>query len=92
MRLELWRRGLPVAEVPPSSVKKYATGKGNATKPDMRVALLQRAGIDERDDNRVDAWWLRSAALDHYGEPVVAMPRIHREALAKMAWPEFGQS
>lgn len=89
IRLSLYQRGFPVAEVPPASVKKYATGKGNATKPDMRVALLQRAGIDERDDNRVDAWWLRAAALDHYGAPIVAMPAANRDGLAKVAWPEL---
>jgi len=76
-----------VALVPPASLKKYATGKGNATKADMRVALLQRTGIDERDDNRVDAAWLRFMALDAYGHPAFQLPQSHRAALSKIKWP-----
>lgn len=87
VRLALHVVGVPWVPVLPTSLKKYATGKGNATKPDMRMALFQRFGIDERDDNRVDALWLRAMALDHYGEPVVTMPAAHREALTKVSWP-----
>lgn len=79
---------VPYALVPPASLKKYATGRGNATKADMRVALLQRTGMDLRDDNQVDAWWLRAMGLDHLGCPVVEVPKAHRDALAKVAWPE----
>ncbi|GGS88259.1 hypothetical protein ACFFV7_51120 [Nonomuraea spiralis] len=78
---------VPYAVIPPSTLKKYAAGRGNATKPDMRVALLQRAGLDERDDNKVDAWWLRAAGLDHLGHPPVDLPKGQREALAKVDWP-----
>lgn len=88
IRLTLHEHGIPYADIPPASAKKYATGKGNATKPDMRMALFQRAGIDERDDNAVDAWWLRAMALDHLGHPPVKMPADHRTALAKVTWPE----
>lgn len=84
----LHRADVPMAVVPPASLKKYATGKGNATKADMRVALLQRAGIDERDDNQVDAWWLHAIGVDHLGRPAVTLPAAHRQALAKVAWPE----
>ncbi|MEV7011577.1 hypothetical protein [Streptosporangium sp. NPDC051022] len=81
-------RDVPYAVVPPSSLKKYATGRGNATKADMRMALFQRAGIDLRDDNQVDAWWLRAAGMEALGHRIVEMPRTHRDALAKVAWPE----
>lgn len=77
----------PVAVVPPSSLKKYATGRGNATKADMRVALLQRLDRDERDDNAVDAAWLALMGADWLGQPVVGLPRSHTDALAKVAWP-----
>lgn len=79
---------VPVAVVPPSTLKRYATGKGAATKADMRMALFQRTGLDVRDDNQVDAWWLRAMGLDHLGCPVVEVPKTHRAALEKVEWPE----
>jgi Holliday junction resolvasome RuvABC endonuclease subunit len=78
-----------VAVVPPSTLKRYAAGRGNATKTDMAVALAKRAdGLELRDDNQVDAWWLAAAGRQHLGHPVVDVPKTHRDALAKVAWPE----
>jgi Holliday junction resolvasome RuvABC endonuclease subunit len=88
VRVLLIEAAVPYALVPPASLKKYATGRGNATKADMRMALYQRAGLDLRDDNQVDAWWLRTMGLDALGAPVVPMPKTHRAALDKVAWPE----
>lgn len=87
IRLALHRSDIPTAVIPPSSLKKYATGKGNATKPDMRMALYKRADIDCPDDNIVDATWLWYMAKDHYGEPELDMPASHRVALDKIDWP-----
>lgn len=89
VRLALHEAGISYVDIPPASAKKYATGRGNATKPDMRMALFQRAGIDERDDNAVDAWWLRAMALDHLGHPLVELPAVNRSALAKVAWADL---
>lgn len=84
VRYHLWEEQRAYLVVPPSTVKTYATGKGNATKPDMRMALYQRAGIDQPDDNQVDAWWLRALALDHLGHPELDLPQTHRRALTKL--------
>lgn len=83
----LFAQDLRVLEVSPSTLKKYATGKGNATKPDMRMALFQRAQIDCRDDNQVDAAWLRHLGLDALGTPSLPLPATHRVALAKVVLP-----
>jgi len=88
IRWSLHTERIPTAVVTPSALKKYATGKGDATKPDMRLTLYQRAGFDIRDDNECDAWWLRAMGLDHLGHPLVEVPKTHRDALAKVAWPE----
>jgi Holliday junction resolvasome RuvABC endonuclease subunit len=87
VRLALLRQGVPYVTVVAATLKKYATGNGGANKSDMRMALYQRAGIDERNDNKVDAWWLRHAGLDHFGEAIVQLPAAQRAALAKVAWP-----
>lgn len=86
VRLQLIRKRLPYVVVPPASLKKYATGRGNATKPDMRVAWLQRARDDVRDDNQVDAAWLQAMALDWYGSPLFPVPTAQREAMQKVRW------
>jgi Holliday junction resolvasome RuvABC endonuclease subunit len=87
VRLACLQARVPYATVPPATLKKYATGSGVATKSDMRMALFQRAGIDCRDDNQVDAWWLRHAGLDYLGAAELRLPNEHRRALAKVAWP-----
>lgn len=78
----------PLAVVPPAVLKKYATGRGNADKTAMAVALQKRWGIELGDDNKVDAWWLGAAGREYLGQPYVDMPKAQREALAKVAWPE----
>lgn len=84
----LTSRGVEVVEIAPSALKKLATGKGNATKPDMRMALFQRTGLDERDDNRVDAFWLRQLGLHLLGaDDRIELPKTHLVALEKVRRP-----
>ena len=79
---------VPYALITPASVKKFATGKGNAGKPDMAVAAFKRASMEFRDDNECDAWWLRAMALEQYRQPLMEMPVLNRSALAGVkAWP-----
>lgn len=73
-----------VIEVSPSALKKFATGRGNATKADMRVALLQRVGEDIRDDNQVDAFWLRQVGLHLLGDKGLDLPKANLTALSKI--------
>lgn len=84
VRAALIEQGLKYATLPPTSLKKFATGRGNATKTDMALAALKRGGLEFRDDNECDSWWLYVAAAEHLGEPVVDMPKIQREALDKI--------
>lgn len=88
LKLDLIQQGVTYVEVPPSTLKKYATGKGNATKPDMAVALYKRTGLELANDNEVDAWWLRAAGLQALGHPIVDMPANQIEALNKVTWPK----
>jgi crossover junction endodeoxyribonuclease RuvC len=83
----LLQRGTDVIEVPPATLKKYVTGKGNATKADMRVAVLKRFDVDLRDDNEIDAFALRALGLDLLGHPLAVMPAANRAALEKLPRP-----
>lgn len=71
----------PYLTIPPASLKKYATSRGNAPKPDMRMELYKRTEMDLADDNQVDAMWLWLMALDLAGQPLVQLPKTHRVAL-----------
>lgn len=87
MRHALWRKDIRWLDVPPSTLKTYATGKGNAGKVDVIVAARDRLGYEGTDDNEADASWLRALGLDLLGEPLVALPQTHRRALDKMEVP-----
>jgi hypothetical protein len=92
VKITLMQAQVRYVEVPPSSLKKYATGKGNATKADMAVALYKRAGLELADDNQVDAWWLRAMGLDALGSPIVDMPGTCRDAIHRIEWPTLGRT
>jgi len=87
VRVALWEAGVPYVDVSPSSLKKYATGKGNAGKEAVLIAAI-RKGADVEDNNAADAWWLRAMAFDTYGEPLVKMPQVNRSALDAVKWPQ----
>jgi crossover junction endodeoxyribonuclease RuvC len=62
IRLALWRRGLSYVEVPPSTLKKWISGKGNAEKSTMMMEVLDRWGYKSTDDNDADAYALARLA------------------------------
>ena len=82
VRLALYHLRVPYLDVPPSTLKKYATGNGQAGKIEMVQAASKRLGYDGHDDNEADALWLRALGLDLLDEPVVALPAGNRKALA----------
>ena len=88
VRVALHEAGIPWCEVPPSTLKKYATGKGTAGKVEMVVAARERLGYGGHDDNEADALWLRAFGLDLLGTPLVALPKTHRDALTAVQLPE----
>lgn len=85
-RLTIQQAGVPYVEIPPSTLKKFATGRGNAPKPDMRMELYKRTGLDITDDNEVDAIWLAAATHQAYDDPLWKMPAANVDALAKVDW------
>jgi Holliday junction resolvasome RuvABC endonuclease subunit len=88
IRLVCLRASVPYVLVPPSTLKKYATGSGAADKGDMKVALFERTGVKVKSNDEVDAAWLRFAGLQKLGAPEVSLPAVQVRALDAVAWPD----
>lgn len=89
VRHRLWTAGIPYLEVAPSSIKTYATGKGNASKDEVYGEAIRRGGdlFTGTSNDEADAWWLWALAMDLAGEPVLTLPQTHRRALDKLQLP-----
>lgn len=81
IRCALHDAGVEFVEVAPSTLKKYATGRGNAPKDEVLVAAVRRLGYGGADNNEADALWLLCAVSDALGGPLVEMPKVNRSAL-----------
>lgn len=89
IRMALHDLGYRWVDVPPATLKKLATGKGNASKEQVLAAAIRRLGYEGASPDEADALWLLEATLQHYGCGSVELPKAHREALGKVEWPEI---
>ena len=60
------RFGVEYADCPSTTLKKFATGKGNASKQMMMDAYKARWGEHPIDDNEADARWLYEWAKEQF--------------------------
>lgn len=72
---------LDVVVVPPTVLKKYATGKGNADKDAVLLSTARRFDWFAGDNNAADALWLAAIGYDLEARPIVDMPELNRSAL-----------
>ena len=83
---------IPYQGVPVGTIKKHATGKGNAGKDEVLLAVSRRypqAPIVNND--QADAVTLAAMGARLLGEPVEdSLPKAHLDALAKLALPTSG--
>lgn len=64
LRLLLWQAGIPYIIVPPTSLKKYVLGKGNAAKELMLKEVFRKWGYDTESNDRADAYALARIAAE----------------------------
>tara|TARA_Y100000004_G_scaffold194516_1_gene259329 strand:+ start:1531 stop:2082 length:552 start_codon:yes stop_codon:yes gene_type:complete len=50
LKYKLFQKGIPLETIPPSTVKKLATGKGNASKDAMYEAFVVETGVQLMDE------------------------------------------
>lgn len=60
--------GTPWLEVPPSQLKKFATGQGNANKEIILQQVYKRWGVEFSDNNQADAYVLAQIGRAYLGE------------------------
>lgn len=67
IRTELFELGYRIALVPPTSLKRFATGNGAAKKPQMIDAAIAAGARDTVNDDEADAFHLRRMGLAAHG-------------------------
>lgn len=87
VRLDLYRLGVEYAEPSVQSLKKFATGKGNASKPEVLIAARERFGYEGASFDEAEALVLREMAALHYDWDRQAPFAYMQEVLHKTAWP-----
>lgn len=65
VRMRLFELDIPFVEIPPATLKKWATGHGNATKDEMLVAACEKGGSPSNDDE-ADAFLLRALGVEYW--------------------------
>lgn len=83
-RLAWWNATDPhtVHDIEPTTLKKLATGRGNADKDDVRGAARARLGFTGESDDIADAMWLCDFVARQKGWERPFLPAINLTALA----------
>lgn len=84
-RLALVAHQIPMVEIPPRLLKKWASGNGNADKDLMVAAARVRLAYAGDSHDEADALFLRHAGLVWYGNP----DHPDRPLLAGLDWPQL---
>jgi Holliday junction resolvasome RuvABC endonuclease subunit len=68
LKHKIWMAGIFQEVVPPSVIKKFATGKGNSNKEKMYEAFIEETGIDVRKEIDIisNSWNPVSDIVDAY--------------------------
>lgn len=83
IRYKMMSEGFDYLVVNPTTLKKFATGKGNADKTAMALAAYQRDGIEFNTSDECDAWWLRQFGMAWHMFPEIELPKAQMEQLDK---------
>lgn len=62
LRIALYRKGWPYTDVAPTQLKKFACGKGNASKDDLILPVYRKWGFEHSSENVRDAFVLAKIA------------------------------
>lgn len=84
VRLALLAQNVTTLEVPPTSLKKFLSGKGNTPKTGMPLALYKRYGVDYENEDQADAAGLAvlgAAVFGGHGKEILS---YQKDAIKKL--------
>jgi Holliday junction resolvasome RuvABC endonuclease subunit len=70
-------------QIPPMTLKKYATGKGTAKKQEMLMQIYKRWGIEFNDDNAADSYALARLAAG------IATDAVEKTVVEQITDPKY---
>lgn len=77
LKLAIYERKIPILLVPPSSLKLFATGKGNADKDQVKVAMAKVRGRLFESDDEADAYALLQLGIAYSDRRQMPRDRRH---------------
>jgi Holliday junction resolvasome RuvABC endonuclease subunit len=84
IRVALTEEGVPFVCIPPTKLKKWATGKGNANKDTMIENAIRRYGFTGHGNDEADAYLLYLMASTRSFDGLTA---YQKDAVADVEWP-----
>ena len=92
VRFALARLSIPFVEIPPSSLKIFATGNGGADKARM-IAAARALGANPRNDDEADAFLLREIGLAAFdNDRYERLDDRQRNVVLAVRWPEVAHA
>lgn len=88
VKLGLWGKSILPLQIPPMTLKKYASGKGTAKKQEMLLQIYKRWGVEFNDDNAADAYALARLAS---GSHIDAVEKAVVEQIKDSKYRDFIQ-
>jgi crossover junction endodeoxyribonuclease RuvC len=66
IKFYLWENGVDFIVVPPTSLKKFVTGKGNSKKEDVKLGIYKRYGREFVTSDEADAFGLMAFGYAYF--------------------------
>lgn len=82
LRYFTMQKGFEYVDIPPTSLKKFVTGKGNAKKDVMMLEVYKRFGYEAPTNDEADAIGLAMFGQAMHGK--VILPTAHMAAVSKI--------